>query len=145
MKDEFLKYLESIGMTKTPLKRVETIYAFYTEMCPDEITDIFVTDYITEDGTREYQNLWFFSTKCCMEAHSFITEDHFDMDVMRGGVHSWEIKKQDYDFKKATAKSRLHLKFYMSHPRFGELKAAKENCDYLKNIILKYVVPSFII
>lgn len=142
MKDEFLEYLESIGMTKTLCKRVETIYAFYTEICPDEIVDIFVTDYIKEDGTREYENLWFVSPKCCMEAHRFITKDHFDMDVIQGKIYSWEIEKQDYDFEKATAKSRLHLTFHMPHDRAGDLKAAKENCDHLKNIILKYVVPN---
>ncbi len=68
MKDEFLEYLESIGMTKTLCKRVETIYAFYTEICPDEITDIFITDYIKEDGTREYQNLWLNNHRICILA-----------------------------------------------------------------------------
>jgi len=144
MKDEFLKYLESIGMTKTLRKRVETIYAFYTETCPDEITDIFVSDYIKEDRTREYQNLWFFSPKCCMEAHSFITEDYFDIDAMQNRIATWEIRKQDYDFKKATEKSRLHLVFWLPPDRHAEFKASKENCDYLKDIFLKYVVPNLI-
>ena len=148
MKDEFLKYLESIGMTKTLCKRVETIYEFYKEICPDKITGIFVTDYIKGDGSREYENLWFFSTKYCMEAANFITADHFDMAPIAKRVFRWEIKKQDYDFKKATEKSRLSLEFDMSGAGpggvSGYLKASKGNCDHLKDIILKYVVPNLI-
>lgn len=145
MKDEFLEYLESIGMTKTLRKRVETIYAFYTEICPDEITGIFVSEYIKEDKSREYENLWFFSSKHCMEAHNFVGTDNFDMDSTRNNVATWTIEKKDYDFKKATEKSRVHLTVNFPYTlRVCDMKASKENCDYLKNIFLKYILPNFV-
>lgn len=142
MREEFTKYLESIGITKALCERIETIYKFYQERCPDEITGIFITDYMKEDGSREYENLWFFSEKFTMEAKQFITKDDFDLTPIKKRVYYWKIQKQDYDFKKATEKSRLYLQFYLDTKIEGDFKAAKENCDYLREIILKYVAPN---
>jgi hypothetical protein len=139
MRGEFIKYLESIGIIKALRERIETIYELYKGICPDEIIGIFITDYIKEDGSREYENLWFFSEKNCMEAKQFITKDDFDINPIKKRVNYWNIQKQNYDFKKATEKSRLFLRVEFDINRSGELKAAKENCDYLKEIILKYV------
>lgn len=142
MKEEFITYLESIGITKALHKKIETIHEFYWEICPDEITGIFVTDYINEDRAREYENLWFFSEKYCMEAKLFITKDDFDITPIQKMVNYWTVQKQDYDFKKATEKSRLLLRFDLATGIHGEFKAAKENCDYLRDIIIKYVAPN---
>ena len=142
MKEEFIKYLKSIGLTETLCKRIETIYEFYRDLCPDEITGIFVTDYIIEDGSREYENLWFFSKKYAMEAKQFITKDDFDILPIKNRINYWTIQKWDYDFKKATEKSRLYLRFDQDTGKYGEFKASKENCDYLRDIILKYVLPN---
>ena len=142
MKEGFTKYLGSIGITKTFGERIETIQEFYREICPDEITDIFVTDYIKEDGAREYENLWFFSERYCMEAKQFLTKDNFDITPIQSRICYWSIQKQDYDFEKATEKSRLNVEIGMDTEIRGSLKASKENCDYLRDIIFKYVVPN---
>ncbi len=56
MKEEFIEYLKSIGITAEEyLKRIETIMEVYSELCQGEIVDIFVDEYIKEDGTREYE------------------------------------------------------------------------------------------
>ena len=142
MREEFIKYLESIGITKTLHKRIETIYEFYQEIGKDEITSIFITDNMNEDGSREYENLWFFSEKYCMEAKQFITKDDFDIAPIKKRIYYCNIRKQNYDFKKATEKSRIYLIFRFDTGMGGEFKAAKENCDYLRKIIHKYVVPN---
>ncbi len=139
MKEEFKKYLEDVDIIGAIGEKVERIYDFYREICPDEITGIFITDYIKEDGERVYENLWFFSEKYCMEAKQFITTDDFDITPIKSRIIYWELKKQDYDFKKATEKSRLHLEFKLDTGINGVLKASKGNCDYLRDIILKYI------
>lgn len=139
MKEEFKKYLEDVDIIGAIGEKVERIYDFYREICPDEITGIFITDYIKEDGERVYEHLWFFSEKYCMEAKQFITTDDFDITPIKNQIIYWVLKKQDYDFKKATEKSRLYLKFKMGTMIDGELKASKENCDYLRDIILEYI------
>jgi hypothetical protein len=65
-------------------------------MCPAEITGMFVTDYIKEDGAREYENLWLFPQTYCMEAKQFITKDDFDIAPIRSRIHYWNIRKQDF-------------------------------------------------
>ena len=142
MREEFIKYLESISITKALRKRIETIYEFCKGICSDEITDIFITDYIKQDGSRQYENLWFFSEKNCMEAKRFITIDNFDITPIKKRIDFWSLQKKKYDFKKATEKSRLLLRIKFDSQMVGELKAAKENCDYLRKIVLKYVVPN---
>ncbi len=142
MKEKFKEYLEAIGITKTFQERIETIYDFYREICPDEITGILVTDYIKEDGAREYENIWYFSKGYCMEAKQFTGKDDFDITPIQNRVCYWQIKKQDYDFKKAGEKSRLHLHFSLDTGIVGDIKASKENCDYLRNIACEYVLPN---
>jgi len=142
MKEEFIKYLKVIGITKSLRERIETIYEFYREICPDEITGIFVTDYITKDKEREYENLWFLSKKYIMEAKLFIEKDNFDINLIRNQVRYLKIEKLNYDFKKATEKSRFRLEVSLTYPMIGVFKASKKNCDYLRNIIFKHIMPN---
>ena len=143
MKEDFKNYLSSIGVTAKVLsERIETIYQFYQSIGLDEITGIFLTDYILSDGTRLFESLWFFSENFAMEAKQFLVEDNFDMSLLHKRVHYWNIKKQNYDFKKATEKSRLYIGFILNTGAGSFLKASKENCDYLKEIFLKYFIPN---
>ena len=142
MKEEFITYLEAIGITKALRERIEAIYEFYREICPDEITSIFVTDYIKEDGAREYENLWFFSERYCMEAKLFITKDDFDITPIKSRMDYLRIRKHEYDFKKATEKSKMNLDIKFDTGIRCDFKASKENCDYLKEITHKHFMPN---
>lgn len=144
MKQEFVDYLESIGIKAGSLfDQIESIYEFYSEMCPDEIEDIFVTDYIDSEGKGEYENMWFFSGRYLMEAKGFAAgKDDFDIAPIKDRVERCAIQKQDYDFKEATDKSRLHLLFNLDTGAIADFKASKENCDALRDIILKHVKPN---
>ncbi len=139
MKEEFIKYLESIGIAEALRKRIETTYEFCREICPDEIIDIFVEEYIKEDGSREYENLDFFSKRYAVEARQFIAKDDFIITPIQKRISYYTLQKRDYNFKTATEKSRLYLEFDLDTGLKGELKASKENCDYLRDIILKYI------
>lgn len=144
MKEEFIEYLKSIGITEILQKRIATIYEVFQKTCPDEISDIFVTDYIKDDASREYENLWFFSEKYLMEAKQFATRDDFDIMPFKKKIVYWNTVSQDYDFKKATEKSRLSMYIAVLPGReaYADFKAARENCDCLMERILKHVVPN---
>jgi hypothetical protein len=111
-------------------------------MSPNELTDLFVTDYITADGTREFENLWFFSQAAAMEAKQFTTKDDFDYLVIKGRVYYWTIEKQDYDFETTTDASRMNLQFSVQYPSVGNLKAARNNCNFLRDIMRTYIIPN---
>ena len=142
MEEKFTEYLSSIGIPEALDEKIEKIYEFYQKILPEEIKDIFVTDYIKKDETREYENIWFFSKKYWMEAKQFIIKDNFDITSIQKHVRYWSIEKKDYDFKEATDKSRLVLFFGLDTGVTGNLKASKRNCDYLRDIIIKYINPN---
>ncbi len=138
------EYLVTLEMPEIFRKRVFMIYEFYRETCSEEITDVFVSEYLNQDGTRKYENLWFFSETYCMEAKQFITKEDFDITPIKEKTSYIRIKKENYDFKKATEKSKLHLELGFTNEVRGNSKASKENCDYLKEIILKHFIPNLI-
>ncbi len=145
MNDQFTGYLSALNVTRIVEDRVREVYTFYQEICPEEITDVFITEYITEDGLREYENLWFFSKTCVMEAKNFLSMDQFDL-VPFHAVVRWEVKGEHYDYKSATSKSRLHLSisFATLGVSFnGIFRASQENCDYLMTLLReRFTLPA---
>lgn len=134
------EYLNRMGITTDILKdRVKLAYSVASQMCPEEIEEVFVSDYIKDDGIREYESVWFFSKGYCIEAHNFITEN--SIDIVRIKTKRLQIELKDYDFKKATEKSRLRVLILLGETLEGEIKAAKENCDVLRDITIKYFKP----
>lgn len=143
MKKMFLNYLESIGITtKSLVKRIEKICEFCLEIYSEDIVDIFIDDYINEDGTREYEDLSLFTDRYVISAKKFLTQDEFLMTLVNKKLTHLLIKKQDYDFKKATEKSRLNVRIGTGAYLHGDFKASKENCDFLREITIKYFIPN---
>lgn len=145
MKEQFLDYLKAIGLTETLVERVVGIYGFYTRLCPEDITGLFVCDYRTNDGGREYESLWFFSRSYSMEAKGFIHRDDFDMMATGLKLVHVQVVKEHYDFQRARPESRLNVRFHLSAEGFyGQLKASSENCDFLKAILREHVIPNLL-
>jgi hypothetical protein len=144
MKAKFRQYLQAVGMTKTLIARVAQIEQFYRRLCPDELNAVFVSEYVTQDGGRQYESLWFFSESCVMEAKQFLTADDFDIMAWKHRLVYFRLLKTDYDFEAATDKSRMNLTYGDTALYRGELKASRENCDYLRDIYLSLMVPNLI-
>lgn len=132
----FIEYLKTIGLTEPLQERIETIYDFFKGVCPEDITDIFVNDYIKEDGTREYVDVRFLSQKFTMIAANFINTDDFRIGLLPH-VDRITVQKSNYDFKKATEKSRMSVRVDYADKTLSDFRASKENCDYLRDLIWK--------
>ena len=141
MKAAFAEYLEKVGIAEPIQERIKTIYEFFAEVCPEEITGIFISDYIKEDGTREYTHLHFLSEKYSMLAVNFINEDDFRWGQFVP-VRNIRIRKRDYDFKEANEESRMTIDVIYVNGGHSEYQASKANCDYLKNVFQKYHFPA---
>lgn len=143
MTKDFSDYITSIGITTTALhERIADIYEFFNGIHPEEITDIFVDEYMKSDGAREYESITFFSKRFSMSASSFISADDFSVALIQKRIEYYSIKKENYDFKQATAESRFTIDAFLGGGTVVRLKASKDNCDYLKEIFLKYVIPN---
>ena len=107
--------------------------------CPDAIEDIFISEYSSEDGTRTYESIFWFSSSYILEAKQFTSQYNFDITPLNAVIY-YELQAQEYDFERATDRSRLTV-----NARFGalsmaaQLRGSKQNCNYLKNIIVKYL------
>ena len=99
--------------------------------------------YLEEGGTRRFENLWLFTDTHAMEARGFMSpDDQFDLTPLKGCVDRWEIKKRDYDFKEAGSRSRMEVTVSLRFPISGSMRATGNNCDHLKNIFMKHIVPN---
>ena len=138
MKDQFTKYVQSLGMTKPLLERAESVLSFYEIVLTSPIKDLFVSEYVNEEKTRVYESLYLFSDQAIMEAKQFVSDDVYDWAPLPESIMYWEIKRKDFDLKTATEKSRLFLTVRLHGSGLGtmraELKASAANCDQLFSI-----------
>ena len=142
MNKKFTRYLQDIGITDLFQKRTAEVIDFYEECFCINVADIFVSEYVDNNGERQYENLWLFNDSFACEAKLFLTVDDFDAVRNTDKIVHWTIKKIDYDFKKASAKSRMTLNFKLVSTIGGEMKASQENCDALRDIFRKYILPN---
>ncbi|MCL0066089.1 hypothetical protein M1N79_04350 [Dehalococcoidia bacterium] len=134
---EIDEYLRGIGITSETLKsRVELARNLASQIFPEEIEEIFVSDYIKDDGSREHESVWFFSKSYCAEAPNFVSEHGIDIVPIK--TKRLEVNLRDYDFTKATEKSRFQLLVLLEEGLLADLKASKDNCNHLKHITIKY-------
>lgn len=144
MKQEFIDYLEEVGITGALLDKALETYIYYTKYLNVEVEDIFVSEYINPDGSRTYENLWFFNNVYCFEAKQFIVSEDYDMDFFRDVIFSFNIVKKDFDIANLlfTDNSRMTLTFYLNAVRAGVIKASKSNCKKLAEINKKYIITN---
>jgi hypothetical protein len=141
---KFTKYLQSIGMGRVLIDRLTAVHRFYSSVIPEPIEDLFVSDYVNEDGTRSHESAWFFSLNYIAEARTWPSSD--DLDVLKvRGIHYWRLQKEEYEFdRKPKEASRMRLEFSVGPSNSAALRAAKNNCAPLKAIFLKYVVKRMV-
>lgn len=143
MKKQFINYLKSVGITtNTLINRVKQLYEVCVELCPEEIEDILVEEQTMSDGTNRYHNLSFFSKNYSVGARQFLHEDSFMVYHLNKSIDAINITKRNYDFKKPTAKSKLSVEIMSDNRVTGSFQVSKENCDSLKKIIFKYLIPN---
>jgi len=139
---KFQKYLKDIGVTKPIRDRVEHFYCLCRDMYFGKLFDIFIDDYLTEDKTRKYTGLSFFSQSFTFSVPHFLTEDKIHVANHQVWLDRIAIKVDNFDFKKANDKSLMIVQMYKEINPTGSYKASQNNCEYIVRILRKYVRPS---
>ena len=75
LKKKFRTYLTSMNMTGALAARVTEVFKFCQQVCPENIEDMLVTEYVTKDKKREYESLICFSEKFAVEATNFVADE----------------------------------------------------------------------
>ncbi len=141
MKQHWVEYLESIGIVDLYLERAAKVVFFYDLIYPGDIEHIFVSEYVDNDGQRQYETMWLFSTTDAMEARRFLHRVDYDATPLLGRIRYWRLTADDYEEGKASAKSRLTVNLGLSDGISGELKASGNNCDHLMTVFKQVIVP----
>jgi len=142
MKIEFARYTEAISLSATLTEKVGSICEFWSAISPEEAKWMFISDYLTKEGERVFESVFLASENFIMEAKQFVSSEDFDFVFVRW-VYGAELKKQEYDLKQATEKSRLNIHIYCPEGANFDMKASKENCAYLWAFFREYVRPRF--
>jgi hypothetical protein len=137
-KDRFTEYLQAIDVSYAASERIDALYAFFTDVCSDEITSIFVTDVLGDDGSRKLEHLWLFSGKYMMESRDFLERDDYDMSPIKKRVLYWRMQKAEQ--AEPTGHVSLAIQFALDTGVSGELTATDANTEYLKDVFVQHVV-----
>lgn len=142
--DKFIPYLKAIGIeTRTLLGRIDFLYNLCRDVCPEMIEGIFIEDYIKKDGSREYENINFFSKGFMISADNFISDIDIRIAPIGNRIFFCGIKANNYDYKKSTVKSRLYVAFKALPDNECTLKATAGNCAYLQKIFNKHIKSNY--
>ena len=141
--NEYLKSIE-IEVDSEIYKRIQKHYEFYNGFLEIEISDIFISEIIDQEGNRIYQSLWFFNEESISEVTSFITKDDYDQD-RKEWINSWTLTKSNFDdLENPNDQSRAVMKIYMANSsREGLFQASKGNCKKLMEIFKEQIVKHY--
>lgn len=139
MKAEFQEYLLDIGVNGVFMERTKLVYSFFDNIYKDGIVDIFVSDYLNEDGNKVYDNMWIFTDQNIHEAKDFLTTFKYDAAVYKNKIKYWEVSASNYSFNNITnPDSRFSLDVSLFDNITCKLKSSSNNCKYLNLIFNKY-------
>ena len=145
MKRAFSDYLASIDITSSALrKKAEEALELATRAAPGKIRDIFVNDWIEEDGSRAYGDFECVAEGCLIAVLSFVTTpSKAQIAVVESSVSGVNMEFKNFDFKNAGNDSRLILQVNMGHEDGPwRYKASRGNCDKLWSFYEKYIKPN---
>jgi hypothetical protein len=137
-----MAYMSSIKAPDVVQNRAMHFIDIYWDLLAVELIECFVCEVIKEDEERLYQSLWFISTDAIMEVKNFIQDDHFDYIKYKENILWWDLSAKDFDFKNATAASRLSIDIQHGGKIAGHLSASGINCMHLFHILREIIQPN---
>lgn len=138
MKREFVQYLESIGFREPLLQRAEQAAAFFERDCGYVLSAIFVDEYVSKDGLRQYEALNFFVDGALLVATDFANKEDYQIIPLPTVVECLRLTREAFTYDKASAESRLNIEIHTPSATGATFKASSDNCTHLWNIFQQY-------
>lgn len=147
--DRFNEYLNDIDIDTRPLlNRVENHLHNCQLICPEEINDIFVSEFRDEANKRIYDAIVFFSENFIIEAtNPFSQIQSYNISSFKNCIELIDIEALNYNINQKDRfenDSRLKIKigFAKRTPLYGEFKASTNNCLHLVNLFFERFKPN---
>ena len=140
MRDEWVRYLQSIGFKEPLMDRAEEVVRFWTEIVEIKPSFLFVSEY-KSGGNRVYESICLFDEDSVYEAIEFSREDNFDCVPLRNRIIRWNVQAKNFNWVSPNAGSRLKLDIWFGPNSLWSLKASGNNCSSLAELLTTYIVP----
>lgn len=141
MNQDTIDYLKSIGLAEPLLQHtigmVENIEWLYglSEY------DLFVSEFIDNEGNKQYAGLWLFTHEVAVEAKNFTVEFDIDIAAYAQSIGYMRITSKSFNIKEHDGESRMQVEVSASGVSF-DLRASQRNCSTLTNLIKKHLRPN---
>lgn len=136
MNEQHFAYLAEIGTTRVARDRAQTMWSIVHGLFGSELKEIFVNDYVTDEGVRTFSNIWFFTDEYFAECRDFIERTHFDRTDYLERIQWIDIEAISYDMgENTTDTSRLMVEARMNDNLTMTFKSARNNCKYLRDLV----------
>lgn len=133
------EYLKEFNLLDTPLQeRINEIINYMVKISPEEIKDVFISEYITSEGQKVYENLWGITESFVLEAKNFRAEIDIDLTKYTNKLNYMQLKTESYDFENVNQNSRMTLYLHITHGFSASFKATGLNCRKLDYLIKSY-------
>jgi hypothetical protein len=140
--EKFNDYFKSIGFsTNAIFEKVTPLFDICAKFCPEEIQDVFVSEYRNSDDSIVYESLFLFSDNFLIEIRNPLgSEFSWDFSSLYGNIQVIDIKSLFYDYYTPDEKSRLTIDTASStNALISRYKASGLNCSKLWTIANKYL------
>ena len=141
MTPKFQLYLIKIGATKLIQDRVEYFHRLCSHLAFQPLIDIFIDEYLTQDKTRVYEGLSFYSKDFNFSIPNFLTSEEIGILAHHNVQDRIAITVKNFDFRKANNDSLMSVGLSHDRNSTGEYKASQENCMHLVAMLRKYARP----
>ena len=144
---DLAEYLRSIGMGELLVGRVSALQHQFMEIANEPIEDVVVSEYVTENGQREYEGVVFFSPSFAYEVSKLMSDlPKMWIATLTKNIAYIELIPKDYDFHEITPASRLSFRcnWQQGSPFELAIKASSSNCPHLLRIIKQYIQPNLV-
>lgn len=142
MKPEWETYLNEMQVSAVLKSAIEERLQVAAKLCPEPIDDLLLTDYVDNEDRRSLESIWFLSKSYALEAKNFISSSNCDLAILRDNIAYFDVKWEDFDFEKATSKSRLNVRFQLLDGVEGEMRASGGNCEVLWRFFSTRIRPN---
>ena len=108
MDDKFKDYYKSLGMGDLLIAKMSSFHNQFNILMNEQPTDVMVSEYVTEDGQRQYTTATMFTDDYIFEIEKFISDSpKIWVAKIRNNVAHVGMTAKDYDYSEPTPASRL--------------------------------------
>jgi hypothetical protein len=141
------EYVTQLGGADSLFEKSEKLQSVAGILCPERITDFFISEIVKDDGQHIFESLWFLSPRYFLECKKILTgEFNIDVACMYRSIERCEMTYVEFDPlhpENTTDNSRLRIEGNIGTVEYS-FKAAKTNCCKLWHIFERYVKPNLI-